>query len=137
MPFQKFFLSLDVSCGTLAHLFQFIRADCGLDDGMPFRFYNGVADTIHNVVRTVLGRIQSIESRPFPFGCVHKASVYTMQLFFEFIDFLEQIAYGKNLVNFLYVDLQTAIPQRFITITRRAGNKIDTPQVIYANSKEL
>lgn len=41
------------------------------------------------------------------------------------------------MVDFLYVDLQTAIPQRFIAITRRAGNKIDTPQVIYANSKEL
>lgn len=43
----------------------------------------------------------------------------------------------EEVVDFLYVDLQMAIPQRFITITRRAGNKIDTPQVIYANSKEL
>lgn len=98
MPLQKFFLRLDVSCGTLVYLFQFVRADCGLDDGMPFRLYNGVADTIHNVVRTILGRVQSIESRPFPFDRVHQASVYAVQLFLEFIDFLEQIAYGKDLV---------------------------------------
>lgn len=98
MSLQKFFLRLDVSCGTLVYLFQFVRADCGLYDGMPFRFYNGVADTIHNVVRTVLGRVQSVESRPLPFGSVHQTSVYAVQFFLEFIDFLEQIAYGKNLV---------------------------------------
>lgn len=98
MPFQKFFLRLDVGEGTLVYLFQFVRTDCGLDDGMPFRFYNGIADTIHNVVRTVLGRVQSIESRPFPFDGVHQASVYAVQFFLEFIDFFEQVAYGKNLV---------------------------------------
>lgn len=91
MPFQKFFLRFDVSCGTLVYLFQFVRADCGLYDGMPFRFYNGVADAVHDIVCTVLGRIQSIESRPLPFGRVHQAAVYAVQLFLEFIDFLEQI----------------------------------------------
>ena len=48
------------------HFSQFICADYGMDDGIPFCFDNGIADAVHYVVSTVLGRFQSLESRPFP-----------------------------------------------------------------------
>ena len=87
---QQSFFGLNVFGCALVYFCQFIRADCGLDDGMPFRLDNGVADAIHDVVRAVLGRKQGFESRPLPLEGMPQTSVYAVQFLFEGVDFLKQ-----------------------------------------------
>lgn len=78
--------------GTLMHFRQFFGADRSMNNGVLFRFENGMVDAIHDVVRAVFCRKQGIESRPFPLDCVLQAAVYVVQFFFERIDFFQQIA---------------------------------------------
>ena len=71
---QYLFLCLDVPVSVLVHLFQFFRSYFDWDNGVLFRLDNGGADTIHDIVCTVLCRKQDIEGRPFPLdGVFHTA----------------------------------------------------------------
>lgn len=98
---QQFLFCLDVVCAALVYLSQFFRADFGGDNGILFRFCNGVADTVHNIIRTVLGCIQGIKGCPFTLGGAHQTAVYAVQFFLDRIDFFEQVAQGY----YLAVDL--------------------------------
>ena len=77
--------------GTLMYFRQFIGADCGMDNGVLFRFENGMVDAVHDIVRTVLCRNQGIESRPLPLDGMLQTAVYVVQFFFEGIDFFVSI----------------------------------------------
>lgn len=64
----------------------------GLDDGLLFRLYNGVADAAHDVVSTVLGCVQDGEGGTFTFGGVHQAVVYAVQFLLGGAIFIDQVA---------------------------------------------
>lgn len=89
MFLQKLLFCLDVIGRTLVYFCQFIGINFGTDDGIPFRLDNGVADTIHYVVDTVLSRKQGIESRPLPLFGVFQTAVYAVQFLFEGVDFFQ------------------------------------------------
>ena len=75
---QQFFFGLDVSGCALMYFRQFIGADCGTDDGVLFRFGNGTADSVHDIVSTIFCRKQGIESSPFTLDGMLQTAVYAV-----------------------------------------------------------
>ena len=102
MFLQEFFLCLNVVGRTLVYLCQFTAINLSMDNGIPLCLDNGIADAVHYVVSTFLGRFQSLESRPFPLDGVLQAAVYAVQFFFQGMDFIQQITNLNHLtVDFL------------------------------------
>ena len=69
--------------GTLMHFRQFFGADFSTDDSVLFCLDNGVANAVHDIIRTALCRKLGIESSPFTLGGMLQAAVYAVQFLFE------------------------------------------------------
>ena len=64
---------------------------------MLFRLDNRVTDAVHDVFRTVFGRSQGVESRPFPLEGVSEAFVYAVHFFTEIFYFIKKIMQAIDL----------------------------------------
>ena len=98
-----------------------------MDDCILPRLDNGVADVVHHVVSTVIGCLQSLESRPFPMDGVLQAVVYVVQFFLERIDFIQQIVKPNRLAADF---LKQSVKLLHILFQLLSGGIIGKPRVV-------